>query len=73
MGGLNARIAHGIAHSLDKQMERRELRALCDERTEWGLTSWELDRLTQWVEEHPAYEALPELPETGPDSPELEA
>lgn len=60
MAKLDAKIAHKVAHSLDTQMKRKDLRALCDEETQWTLTQWELEKLTSWVEEHPAYNALPD-------------
>lgn len=67
---LNARLAYGIAHSLDGRMGRARLREICDGLTEYDLTEWELDKLTQWVEEHPAYNALPEEDEELPTTPE---
>jgi len=69
MAHVDAKQAYGIAHGLAKRLERRELRALCDEKTGWELGQWHLDKLTQWVEEHPAYQALPEETEELPNSP----
>lgn len=36
------------------------LRNHCDEATEGELDVWELDLITKYVREHPAYNALPE-------------
>lgn len=54
--GISAR----IALQMTEQMERQQLRAHVDMATEGEYDPWELDKLTQWVEEHPAYMALPE-------------
>lgn len=51
-----------IALEMTERLERKALRAHVDEETQGKYDDWELDKLTQWVEEHPAYEALPELP-----------
>lgn len=57
---LNARMAYAIAHKLERRLARVELKALCDAETGWTLGGWEVEQLTKWVEEHPAYKALPE-------------
>lgn len=54
--GISAR----IALQMTEQMERQQLRAHVDAATGGEYDPWELDKLTQWTEEHPAYRALPE-------------
>jgi hypothetical protein len=56
------RTAARIAWSLEKRLNREELRALCDRETGGELSTWHLDRLRDWVEKHGAYQALPEIP-----------
>lgn len=62
--GRKMRMLRGPAARIAVGMERRltgeELRSYCDGLTANDLDSWELDKLTEWVEEHPAYQALPE-------------
>ncbi len=58
------RLHRGDAYKIALRQERRvswaELRMICDEFTRGCLDPWELDRLTDWTEEHPAYQALPD-------------
>ena len=59
--------ATSIALRQEQRVSWAELREICDEFTGYRLDPWELDKLTQWTEEHPAYQSLPD-PET--DDPE---
>lgn len=67
--GQSAEVAMGMV----ERKPWRELRAYVDAKTAGEFDDWELDKLTRWVEEHPAYIALPELPEGVQDSAGVEA
>jgi hypothetical protein len=64
-------ISAEIALEMTARLGKRELRAYVDEKTEGRYDPWELDKLTQWTEEHPAYRSLPELPDDQPQLPEI--
>ena len=67
---LNRGDAYKIALQRERRVNWRELREICDEFTGYRLDPWELDKLTQWTEEHPAYRALPEIDDDQPQLPE---
>lgn len=55
--------AASMAMQMEKRLPDSEIREMGDERTERDLDSYELDKLVRLVKEHPAYQALPEIPE----------
>lgn len=63
--------AADMAMRAERRMSAEELRQWGDEVTSQDLNDYELDKLVRLIREHPAYQALPELPEDPP--PEAEA
>lgn len=49
-----------VAYRAEGRAGREKLREVCDAMTGGRLDDWELDRMAQRVEEHPAYRAIPE-------------
>lgn len=52
--------AYKIALRAEKRMSSDELRQRIDTFTGERLDDWQLTRMAEWVEDHPAYQALPE-------------
>lgn len=61
--------AASIAMRMGKRLTGEALRQHCDDFTDGELDSWELTKLCEYVEEHPAYKALPEAEEAVPGVP----
>lgn len=70
---MGMRLLRGVAATMAMRAAKRypanELREMADDLTGWDLDSYELDKLVRLVQEHPAYQALPEETEEVQDSP----